>query len=920
MSIKNEYQQHNFLSNTGFGTVSPTEKVDVSGNVNVSTGNTYKINGTNVLTGSSLGSGITSSSLTSVGTLTSLTTSGITTLGNSLFLNARPIVRSGEGDTLTLLDFDFNQVTTADGIIRLFRNTNTTGSTRFDIFRGNNTADTNHSLAGEGNSYLGMYGNVGIGTVTPTQKTHIWGGNATGLKISSSGSTLGTSSLAFHANDGIGATDYHAGSITSESAVADADTRLDFKVGSSSSLIATMKGNGNVGIGTTNPQYPLDIHTTVSEPVRITTAGGCDILYANTNNGDTWQVGTTSTGSYFYIFDNAYRFVVERGGNVGIGTNNPGQRLHVYTTSNPGSNGAQIHIGDGTYGLFMGNGTGTGFSPIIQGIGNDTNDSGLQLSGALTNDTTDNIGILMDARTSADTAIANAKVLQLNNYSTNLITVNANGNVGIGSTTPMEPLDVVGNISTTGQIKFTNPILAPAAGWTTISPNDSRVLFYDYSGGNWSGMGVDFDGNWWLRTGQGSQYTMVFDIYGRLGIGTTNPLSSLHLSGTPSVNTPISLTLQPGENNDMAGLTQITAVHVGPLGKGTAMTFSTRNDSGTDFEPTNLVSEKMRINANGNVGIGTTNPLQKLDVVSSGFTQIAIRGQNASELFLEAGSGTQIYSNAGTSLAFGANGDNTHMLIDTAGNVGIGTTNPLFPLHVASTNNGTETIGSHGFLNNTGAGTSGSNLVGAQAKFTGTVHADLFRALSDARIKKDITLIDDNEALSKLRLIEPKKYRYIDTVTKGDQEVYGFIAQEVAAQFPEAVGRETSFLPNVYSAVTPDLDNEYITFPSGGAVDGILEIYTSKGRREITVSYVSTNTVRFQSGDIKEDDLVDGRIFVYGYRMDDVHALNKDYLFTINFAATQELDRRNQELTLKVTSLESELRSLKNVLNEKGIL
>ena len=31
MSIKNEYQQNNFLSNTGFDTVSPTEKVDVTG-------------------------------------------------------------------------------------------------------------------------------------------------------------------------------------------------------------------------------------------------------------------------------------------------------------------------------------------------------------------------------------------------------------------------------------------------------------------------------------------------------------------------------------------------------------------------------------------------------------------------------------------------------------------------------------------------------------------------------------------------------------------------------------------------------------------------------------------------------------------------------------------------------------------------
>ena len=35
----------------------------------------------------------------------------------------------------------------------------------------------------------------------------------------------------------------------------------------------------------------------------------------------------------------------------------------------------------------------------------------------------------------------------------------------------------------------------------------------------------------------------------------------------------------------------------------------------------------------------------------------------------------------------------------------------------------------------------------------------------------------------------------------------------------------------------------------------------------------------------------ENRTFVYGVEVNDFHALNKDYLFTINFAATQELDR-----------------------------
>jgi hypothetical protein len=49
-----------------------------SENFDLVTGKTYKINGTNVLSGSTLGSGITASSLTSVGTITSGTWNGTT--------------------------------------------------------------------------------------------------------------------------------------------------------------------------------------------------------------------------------------------------------------------------------------------------------------------------------------------------------------------------------------------------------------------------------------------------------------------------------------------------------------------------------------------------------------------------------------------------------------------------------------------------------------------------------------------------------------------------------------------------------------------------------------------------------------------------------------------------------------------------
>ncbi|NBP01510.1 MAG: hypothetical protein EBU90_15495, partial [Proteobacteria bacterium] len=44
-------------------------------------------------------------------------------------------------------------------------------------------------------------------------------------------------------------------------------------------------------------------------------------------------------------------------------------------------------------------------------------------------------------------------------------------------------------------------------------------------------------------------------------------------------------------------------------------------------------------------------------------------------------------------------------------------------------------------------------------------------------------------------------------------------------------------------------------------------------------------------------------IFAYGTKVNDFHTLNKDYLFTLNFAATQELDRRLAEQSTLISQL-----------------
>ena len=119
------------------------------------------------------------------------------------------------------------------------------------------------------------------------------------------------------------------------------------------------------------------------------------------------------------------------------------------------------------------------------------------------------------------------------------------------------------------------------------------------------------------------------------------------------------------------------------------MAFLTRNAQG--LPP----SERVRIDKDGNVGIGTSSPGYKLEVVDSGgaLLKLNISHEGTYDLrFVYQNSEANIWSYGSTDLTFGTrynkklhlvtNGPSKRLTIDGSGNVGIGTTSPAAKLDV----------------------------------------------------------------------------------------------------------------------------------------------------------------------------------------------------------------------------------------------
>ena len=238
---------------------------------------------------------------------------------------------------------------------------------------------------------------------------------------------------------------------------------------------------GNVGIGTASPLNLLHVSQASANTIfRLGNNASYD-QFIYFNGGNDWSLGMDYSNSNAFVLSNASsigtndRLVVTTGGNVGIGTSSPSEKLHIYSSASS----TEIRIENSTTSAYI-------------------------------RSQTDNLNFYFNGA--------------------ERMRIASSGNVGIGTSTPKSILEIVGNLSVT----HTNG----SSGYSEVLFYENNTLQADifvngtsntnYAGANsmniWQGSNapIAFYTN-------GTNERMRIAANGYVGIGTNNPQRILEL-------------------------------------------------------------------------------------------------------------------------------------------------------------------------------------------------------------------------------------------------------------------------------------------------------------------------------------------------------------------------------------------------------